>query len=122
MADGTKDGSFSPGRKPATTSEGRENELIVLAEHAAEKMMREGTAPAAVINHYLKLGSSREKLEQDRLRGENHLLKIKAETLAAQAKIEEIYKEAIEAMRSYSPSNAPAPDDVEFITDEFDDE
>lgn len=61
-----------------------------------------GTASAQVITHYLKLGSTREQLEQERLRHENDLLVAKREALASAARIETMYEEAIAAMRSYS--------------------
>lgn len=54
-------------RPPASTPEARENQLIALAVDLAEKQLANGTASAQVINHYLKLGSSREKLEQLRI-------------------------------------------------------
>ena len=89
-------------RPPATTPEARENQLISLATDVAEKQMREGTASAQVISYYLKLGSSREKLEQMRLSKENELLDAKAEALASAKRVEEMYSEALNAMRSYA--------------------
>ena len=89
-------------RRPATTPEGRENQLVSLAVELAEKQMREGTASAQVISHYLKLGSTREQLEQQRLAAENELLRVKIETMASASHIEELYTAAIDAMRSYS--------------------
>lgn len=89
-------------RKPATTSEGRESQLVSLAEDLAEKQLSDGTASAQVISHYLKLGSSRERLEQERIAHENELTRIKIETFAQQRRIEELYVKAIDAMRSYS--------------------
>lgn len=89
-------------RKPATTSEGRESQLVSLAEDLAEKQLTDGTASAQVISHYLKLGSSREKLEQQRISHENELTRIKIEAYAQQQRIEELYAKAIDAMRSYS--------------------
>jgi hypothetical protein len=92
------------GRKgqPAVTPEGRENQLISLAVDLAEKQMEAGTASAQVISHYLKLGSTREKLEQERLEKENHLLGVKAEQMASAKKIEELYETALNAMRAYA--------------------
>ena len=92
----------SPGRRPATTPETREHELINLAEELAARQLREGTASAQVISHYLKLGSSRERLEQTRLENENHLLKVKSEALEAQKGMEGLYEKAIQAMKQYS--------------------
>ena len=78
-------------RRPANTEKGREDQLISLAVDLAEKQLLEGTASSQVMTHYLKLGSSREKLEQERLRGENDLLKAKIQQLASAKRIEELY-------------------------------
>lgn len=88
-------------RPPATTPEARENQLIEAAVDLAEEQLLNGTASAQVISHYLKLGSSREKLEQERLARENELLQAKAEAMASAKRIEEMYAEALNAMRSY---------------------
>lgn len=89
-------------QRPAATPEGRENQLISLAVDLAEKQLSEGTASAQVISHYLKLGSTREKLEQERLVRENFLLEEKAEQIASGRRIEELYEVALNAMRSYA--------------------
>lgn len=89
-------------RRPATTPEGRENQLIALAVDLAEKQIKEGTVSSQVLTHYLKLGSSREKLEQERLRRENHLLAAKAEAMASAKRVEELYGKALNAMRTYA--------------------
>lgn len=89
-------------RPPATTPEGRENQLISLAFTLAEKRLREGTASAQEIVHLMKLGSSREQLEQQRLAGENRLLDAKVEQMGDAKKNEALYQEALNAMRAYS--------------------
>lgn len=89
-------------RRPATTPEGREAQLISLAADMAEKQLIAGTAPAQVVTHFLKLGSSRERVEQERLRNENLLLSARIEEMARHQRIEELYTEALNAMRSYS--------------------
>jgi len=104
-----------PRRAPARTPEDRENQVTAAAIDLAEKQILAGTASAQVISHYLKLGSSREQLEQERLRHENELLKIKAEAIAAQERSEELFKEAISAFTVYS-GNASK------LTDEDDEE
>ena len=88
-------------RRPATTPEGRENQLIALAVDLAEEQIKSGTVSSQVLTHYLKLGSSREKLEQERLRRENHLLAAKAEAMASAKRVEELYGKALNAMRTY---------------------
>lgn len=89
-------------RAPARTREGRENQLISAAVDLAEKQLREGTASAQVITHYLKLGSTREQLEKEKLIRENEVLKAKAEALQSQKNVEALYGNAIKAMRSYT--------------------
>lgn len=101
-------------RRPATTPEGRENQMIALAVDLAEKQMREGTASAQVISHYLKLGSSREKLEQERLAVENKLLEAKTEAIASQKRVEELYLDALRAMSTYQGGPPqPSQDDLD---------
>lgn len=93
--------------RPATTPEARENQLISLAVDLAEKQLMEGTASSQVITHYLKLGSTKERLEKEKLEEENKLLRAKTEALQSSKRIEELYVNAIEAMRSYSGSGEP---------------
>jgi hypothetical protein len=96
-----------PERPPATTPEARENQLIAAAVDLAEQQIRAGRASSQVITHYLKLGTTREKLEQERLKGENELLKAKVESLASAARVEELYANALKAMRSYAGMQEP---------------
>jgi hypothetical protein len=89
-------------RKPATTPEGRENQMVSAAHDLAEQQIREGTASSQVITHFLKLGSTRERLEQQRLEHENELTRVKIEAIESQKRVEELYLEALSAMRSYA--------------------
>lgn len=88
--------------KPATTPEGQETLMISRAMQLAEKQIEEGTASAQVITHFLKLGTTRERLEQQRLQHENELLKKKAEAMESAKEVEALYREALNAMRSYN--------------------
>ena len=90
-----------PYEDPALTPEAREDQLISLSERLAEKQLREGTASAQVIVHYLKLGTMRERLERDKLKYETELLKSKKESLDSERRSEELFAEAIAAFRSY---------------------
>lgn len=89
-------------RAPATTPEARENQIIADAYDLAEKQIRDGTASAQVISHFLKAGSSRDKLERARLEKEVDLMESKIEQLASQKRVEELYADAMEAMRGYT--------------------
>lgn len=89
-------------RPPAKTPEGREAQLIALAVDLAEKQLSDGTASSQVISHYLKLGSSKEKIEKEILVEQRKLIKAKTEALESAKRVEELYTEAMKAMRSYS--------------------
>lgn len=89
-------------RRPATTPDGRENQLISLASDLAEKQLIDGTASAQVVTHFLKLASSRERLEQQRLQNENLLLSAKVDQIRSGQRIEELYETALNAMRQYA--------------------
>lgn len=90
---------------PATTPEARENQLIGLAVDLAEQQLRDGTASAQVITHYLKLATTKERLEQELLRKDLALKEAKTEALQSAKRIEELYDNAIAAMRHYNGSD-----------------
>jgi hypothetical protein len=94
-------------RMAATTPEEREDQMIALASELAERQMRDGTASAQVISFYLKLGSSREKLEQQRLAIDTELAQAKADAIRSQQRSEEMFEQAIRAMRSYQGHQEP---------------
>lgn len=87
---------------PAATPEGRENQLIALAVNLAEKQLMEGTASAQVITHYLKLGSTKERMEREMMKEQIKLLTAKTEALKSAKHVEELYAEAMSAFRRYS--------------------
>lgn len=94
-------------RKPATTPENREDQMVSLAHDLAEQQIREGTASSQVVTHFLKLGSTRERLEQQRLEHENELTRVKIEQVESQKRVEELYMEALQAMRNYAGDLSP---------------
>jgi DNA-binding ferritin-like protein len=99
-------------RKPASTPDGRESQMIELADQLAERQLIEGTASAQVITHFLKLGSSRERMEQEKLALETKLVEAKTQQIADQQRSAEMFAEAIQAMRAYQGGVTP-PDTSE---------
>lgn len=97
--------------RPAITPEGRESQMIALAVDCAEKQLREGTASSQIIVHYLKLATEREQLEREKLKVDNQLAQAKIEALKAEKSKEEMFKAAIEAMRSYRGLGGPGDED-----------
>ena len=98
-------------RAPALTPEDREDQLIALAIDLAEKKLMDGTASNQIVAHYLKLGSTRERLEKEKLQKENELLRARTESLQSAKNIEELYKNALDAMRIYRGENQDDDED-----------
>ena len=97
--------------RPASTPEARENQVIAAAMRLAEQQILDGTASSQVITHFLKLGSSKHQLEMEKLRKENELLKAKTESLESNKRVEELYMEALNAMRKYRGENVSVEED-----------
>ena len=97
---------------PAGTPEERENQLIALAYDAVEERIRNGTASAAEYVHFLKAGSIRQREEMEKLQKENELLRAKTEAIDSEKTREELYRQAIDAMRSYTINMTDEDDDT----------
>lgn len=93
--------SVSKQSPPAMSQEARENQLISLATNLAEQKLRDGTASPQIIVHYLKLGTTKERIEKEILEKQKDLLVAKTEALQSEKRTEELYANAIKAMRSY---------------------
>lgn len=102
MPKAKKSSNKSKTMRPALSPEARENQLIGLAVDLAEKQLREGTASSQVISHFLKLGSTKEKIEKEILAEQKKLVQAKTENLQSAKRIEELYSNAMDAFRSYS--------------------
>ena len=87
--------------KPAVTPEGRENQLISMAYDLAEKHLREGTATSQEICHFLRMGSPNTRLEQENLRLKKEKMAAEIEQIQSQKRVEELYANALSAMKSY---------------------
>lgn len=107
-----EDSNISIRKRTASKSpEARENQLISYAVDLAEKQLLDGTASSQVITHYLKLGSTKERLEKEMMQEQKKLLKAKTEALESSKKIEELYINALNAMKQYSGNNNGEEDD-----------
>lgn len=91
--------------RPAISPEARENQMIALAVDLAEEQLRNGTASSQVITHYLKLGSTKEKIEKEILEKQKELISAKTEVLNSQRRMEEMYSDMLSALKEYSGQN-----------------
>lgn len=99
--------------RPALDPVARENQLIALAMDLAEQRLLDGTATSQEVTHFLKLGTERERLERERLRVENDLSRAKREAIASRKRIEELYSDAIAAMKRYAGHGGEAEEEYD---------
>ena len=100
-------------QRPALDPEARENQLIALAINLAEKQLMEGTASSQVITHYLKLGSTKERIEKEILEKQKDLITAKTEAIQSAKRVEELYANALDAMRTYSGHKPDENEDIQ---------
>ena len=93
--------------RPALTPEARENQMISLAVDLAERQLRDGTASSQVITHYLKLGSTKDRIEKEILEKQKELIEAKTKSYQSAEEMKEMYLNALEAMKRYSGHGEP---------------
>lgn len=93
--------------RPALTPEARENQLISLATDLVEQRLIDGTASSQETTHFLKLATGKARLEKEKLERENELLRAKTEALQSAKRVEELYTNALNAMRNYAGQGDP---------------
>lgn len=102
MVEDIRNYSETPMERVPYTPEAEENKLISLAYDLAKQQLEDGTASAQVITHFLKLGTAYARLEKTKLEKEIALLEAKKADIESSKRVEELYADALEAMRSYS--------------------
>ena len=108
VAESSKD---VPLMRPALTPEAREGQMIALAMDLVEARLRNGTASSQETTHFLKLATEKERTERELAKKQLELMEAKRQQIQSQARIEELYSNALKAMQRYSGHD----DDEEFI-------
>lgn len=98
----TNTGKSLPPKRPAISPEARENQLIALATDLVEQRLRDGTASSQETTHFLKLASTKSKLENKLLEAQTEMAIAKKDAIQSAKKMDELYEEAIKAMASYT--------------------
>lgn len=96
---------------PARTAEAREQQLINLSMNLAEKKLKDGTASSQVICHFLNLATQKAEYEREKLQADTKLQMAKVQAIESQKEIEELYANAISAMRIYQGVDGDDMDD-----------
>lgn len=102
-----------PKMRPALTPEAREGQMISLAMDLVEERLRNGTASSQETTHFLKLATEKEKTERKLAEKQLELMEAKRQHIQSQARIEELYANALNAMKRYSGHN----DEDEYVDD-----
>ena len=105
-----KSSKSEPARKPirpALTPEARENQMISLAIDLVEKRLLDGSASSQETTHFLKLATTKAKLEKEILEKQKELLAAKTESLKSAKRVEELYSKALKAMQNYQGNGDP---------------
>lgn len=105
-------GSSRPKSRPPLTPEARENQLISLATDLVEQRLRDGTASSQETTHFLKLATTKARLEKEILEKQKELITAKTESLQSAKRVEGLYAEAIKAFRKYNGQGEP--DEYEY--------
>ncbi len=98
----TESSKALPKMRPALTPEARENQMIALAMDLVEERLRNGTASSQETTHFLKLATRSEKINQQLAEKDLELKEAKRQAIQSQARIEELYANALKAMQRYS--------------------
>jgi hypothetical protein len=88
--------------RPALSPEAEESQCIALASNLAKQQLMDGTASSQVIVHYLKMGSTKERIEREILSKQKDLIVAKTDALQSAKRVEELYANAMSAFRVYS--------------------
>lgn len=99
--------------RPGLTPEARENQLIAFAVDLVEQRLRDGTASSQETTHFLKLASQKNKIELERMKLENELIRAKTQSLKDAADMKTLYADAIAAMRRYGGHDEEIEDDYD---------
>ena len=102
---------------PPRSEEEEEKLAGGLAMDLAIKWMREGTAPAQVVTHFLKINSLKEQAELEKTRREIELLKAKKKAIELAEEQDKKYEEVIKAISSYAGKD----EEWEVVEDSYSD-
>lgn len=93
--------------RPALTPEADESQMISLAMDLVKQRLIDGTASSQETTHFLKLATTKARLEKEILEKQKELIVAKTENLQSQKRYEELVADALKAMRNYSGQGEP---------------
>lgn len=100
---------------PARTEQEEIKRAGGYAMDLAMKWLQEGTAPAQIVTHFLKINSPKEQAEVEKLNREIELIKAKKKAIELAEEQDKKYEEVIRAISSYAGKDQ----EWETIEDEY---
>ena len=98
-------------RRPATSIEGREAQLVSDAVTLAEQQMADGSISSQNLNLYLKMASTQHRQEREKLELENELLRSKIASMGSMQEAEVLYAKALRAFTTYKDGDIEDDDE-----------
>lgn len=118
MARRTYDEQPAPRRRShAKTPEERESQLIAKSLNLIERQIEDGSVSSTVLSIYAKAGTERDRLEKERLRNENEVLRKKVQTMEAAVDVKNLMEDALAAFKGYSGQSQGSFEDDEDYYD-----
>lgn len=100
---------------PPRSEEEEEKEACGYAMDLAKQWLKEGTAPAQIVLHFLKIQSQREQAELAKTQKEIELLEVKKKVIISEEEQEKKYQEVIKAISAYNGKDS----EWEVVEDEY---
>lgn len=97
--------------RPSISPEDQENKMISLAMDLAEQQLEDGTASSQLITEFVKRASTKARLENEILAKQKDLVVAKTAALESQKRMEELWSDAMTAMKQYGGSDTTVKDD-----------
>lgn len=88
--------------RPPLSPEANESQMISLAMDLVRQRLIDGTASSQETTHFLKLATNKAQLENKLLEAQTEMAIAKKEALQSQKRMDELYANAIQAMKKYS--------------------
>ena len=109
----TSSSSTTRKSRPPLSPEADEQICISLAIDLVKERLRNGTASSQETTHFLKLATSKAKIEKEILEKQRDLIVAKTEVMQSQKRSEELFAEAVKAFRGYSGQGNVEEDEYE---------
>lgn len=93
-------------RKPEIL-ENVENQCVALALDLVRQRLIDGTASSQETTHFLKMASRESQLKLEMMELEKQLVAAKTDKIKSEERSEQMYQDAINAMRNYSGNGDP---------------